>query len=1768
MTDILNQKPASTELTGGAGFTYEDTVVAYYLAHLLRHERAAGQPGIVTSVAVQRQGHGHPMDDVIVGLDDAGTKKSLDLQVKRSVTISGADKQFKEIVAAAVKTQGVDAFVKGSDACGFVVEHVTDTTFRSLSRMISKAKASPDARDFEEYLALTGTAGADDKKLREGVLALLGAANLDEEVSFYRSFVALHLAGLEEGGGLRAEIVNRLQELVADNVDGQDILLFDRLCRIAREGAANAAKWTRSSLLAQLQGSVRLKVAPNFSDDINRLNAASLDALNDVSETVDDFHVARDGLQAEVAQALQTHRIVSIGGQPGCGKSAVLKHFAADAAKLGPILFLKNDRLQGTSWTTFATALGLRHSHAPDLLAEIAASGTPTLFIDGIDRIRPDQQHILTDLIHAIESNPGLQYWKVLASSRDQGLEAYRAWFPQSFYSEKGMGSVSVKGFSDDEAELLAKSKPNLRSLLFSANSAVEQIARRPFFAAVLAKALPQDTEPQTESDLIKAWWLRAGHDAMPETVPQRQRSLVDLAEQGVRNLGKGISIRDLKPETVEHLVALQADHILRTERGGAIVSFTHDIFFEWVFFRLLIELGDKWPSALAAAGEPPLLGRVVGLLAQDALTEMGRWTAGYAKLESIALRSQWRREWLTAPPFTSAFENAVDEFTQRVEANDFALCEKLLVWFQAQHTMPSPIIMQSAVKIDGVDPILMADLLGWPSDGVAWGRLIDWIIAHQQTLPARLVPQALAVFSVWQNALADFKNKRSKNILATCSAWLIELEDEIYAEGYPRVRGKWDALGHEAQKGLATELRSLVLRSARGYSEFAAALFERAVDNKRMLQSAFDDFKGFTSIMAEVAPEAVEKVAEAKLIQELPQDAYDRRRREEVEQAEWREKIGAIPQEKRTRQQNMALLSSHFPTSHFDFELDDTGLEAHNHYFHPPSALHEPFASLLAKSPEVGLRLIIKLTNHATTGWHQIHKFHRRKRGTPIPVVLEFPWCRQEFWGDWHVFGWGLGMLGSELLQCAYLSLAYWAFKEIEQGRSTSDVIKQILEGSECYASLGLCLHLAIETFEVSETTLPIITCQRLWEHDFARLIQEPQKDIDIFGLGLLTQLKGEKAKAKAFLESREYRKRDVYDLAMRFAISRDPSLRNRFKKALEAFPENLPYIIEEEREYPERTQELKEKAELWSGLGNIANYRRYEMEGDQITIGYEPPKPLPEATQEKAAKATESLSQQRVLNWAIKSLKEGKPAEEWTLEKAIAFAKKHDRDDLFNERADVGPHAIQSGVSAIAACVIRFGENDLPERLWAWNVMERVLKMQEPNDCYGSKIPWHPSFYLISALFHDRRSEAPRSSSSASLIELANHLKEDVHIMAFQALFLDPDPHVKWVAAHLAFDLAHHIDPIQNEETFERDDTADREARKAALRKALHALGTESEEGFEPLPPAWVKACKRNRCVEDYWTAPERSFDSQYAAKLFAHFPLEEWCRSDIYRPKIQPLLVDLARWTAERLMPPWDDRKTRRDKETNLFGWERALGTMLARALPFFNLQWVRDNFFKPFSPDDEEALRVLAQFAESIVTRHVFDAKDIPENALPVLDDCVQRVIDDRAFTPNGYRAGEIYGHNMPELIKALLFVNVEVECPGAARFVNGDWSSIAIIMPLVTRLIKAAGWSTYVMKNFLTLCERAAASYPIDAFIEQATAALDSIEYAKGGWAGTSLPARLAAIIQRLAEANYPLEVNHARGLLKLLDALIDLGDRRSAALEQDEAFRRIQGLIA
>ena len=259
----------SPELTGGAGYTYEDTVVAYYLASLLRNEGAVGQAGVVTRVAVQ-QAPAFPLDDLVVRFDHQGAERMLSLQVRRKVVISGAESntRFREILCSAAATLSDPKFRAGTDAYGFVAEYAAQRRLRDLNRLIRFAKSSPDEAGFEYHFANTGAASQAVRRLRRELANSIKAASPEEEWQFYRHFVALRMDGLQGDGPLGVELANRLRELAAE---GETLL--DVLRTSAREGAGTAQNWTRESLLRQLRDRVALNVAPSYAADMGRLGS-------------------------------------------------------------------------------------------------------------------------------------------------------------------------------------------------------------------------------------------------------------------------------------------------------------------------------------------------------------------------------------------------------------------------------------------------------------------------------------------------------------------------------------------------------------------------------------------------------------------------------------------------------------------------------------------------------------------------------------------------------------------------------------------------------------------------------------------------------------------------------------------------------------------------------------------------------------------------------------------------------------------------------------------------------------------------------------------------------------------------------------------------------------------------------------------------------------------------------------------------------------------------------------------------------------------------------------------------------------------------------------------------------------------------------------------------------------------------------------------------------------------------------------------------------
>ena len=562
------------------------------------------------------------------------------------------------------------------------------------------------------------------------------------------------------------------------------------------------------------------------------------------------------------------------------------------------------------------------------------------------------------------------------------------------------------------------------------------------------------------------------------------------------------------------------------------------------------------------------------------------------------------------------------------------------------------------------------------------------------------------------------------------------------------------------------------------------------------------------------------------------------------------------------------------------------------------------------------------------------------------------------------------------------------------------------------------------------------------------------------------MTRLTSEQAEAKEYLDTRVSRKRGVRELVMHFALGPDENLRLRLREALARFPDDLPHEIEETRSDRNLTASLKEYAERHAGLGDIANYRKHTTEDKQVVISYQPPVPAtPEQTQQIAENAT-YLQEMAVLGWAERSLADNTLSDGMALADAVALARERDKASMFEERRDVGEHAPQSLIAAIAACIIRFGAPSNQDREWALDVLARIEGMKERSDTfYGSKIPWQPTISLITGLAHIRESHPSDVELARRLMRLTVYPLEEISNLAFATLFRDPDPRVAWVTAQLVLELAiYHRPKIKKDGR--RDDRVNRAVRKRSLIRALRALGGSEIAPLTPLPPAWVRTPRRgwDGQLEDEftWAEPNPFFDAQFAANVFQHLPIEAWCQSDMYRPLLQRTLKQFVAWTSERLMPSWREHGEDGDSY-KVIEWTRLLGDLLARAAPYYETEVVSQEFLAPFLTDDQNGLLVLAPLVDRTVARHVLDVQTILSNTFALLNDCVERVVRDRVFNPATYRAGEVRGSELPELIQALLCVAVE-KADGAARFVNGDWSQINLIMPLVTRLVTATGWS--------------------------------------------------------------------------------------------------------
>ena len=94
--------------------------------------------------------------------------------------------------------------------------------------------------------------------------------------------------------------------------------------------------------------------------------------------------------------------------------------------------------------------------------------------------------------------------------------------------------------------------------------------------------------------------------------------------------------------------------------------------------------------------------------------------------------------------------------------------------------------------------------------------------------IPVRLYPAVLAIFEVWQNALAGVRNAVSRAILTQCAEWLRDLQTPSSTEEPEARSARWEQVADIGEFGKS--LSQLILRASLAEPAFAEEYLERVI--------------------------------------------------------------------------------------------------------------------------------------------------------------------------------------------------------------------------------------------------------------------------------------------------------------------------------------------------------------------------------------------------------------------------------------------------------------------------------------------------------------------------------------------------------------------------------------------------------------------------------------------------------------------------------------------------------------------------------------------------------------------------------------------------------------------------------------------------------------------------------------------------------------------------------------------------------------------------
>ena len=995
---------SSPEATGGAGNAFEVKVGAQFLALLLLH----GIPPVltqtqVTQVAFQNGYRGWATDDLLVGCtDESGTVHKIAIQSKLGFTVSASNPECIKTFSGFwtdFRAQGL--FDPELDILVLVVQRATNVIMKGLGGLLACARAASDHTDFGDRLNTPRFVSNDVRKAAEAIKQIIESSKtpVPSEADFWRFLKRIFLLPLDLNTSSAQDEANTKQILAQavnpsiDDPIGRAQPGWLQLVDLAQHCNQSAQLITYVDLPEELRQRFRPVGSPNNGLQILRDRSGRV--LADVRSTIGgDVSVPRAEVVTQVVEALSDHSVVLLEGPPGAGKSAVAKELVQGAYE---------DCVCVSFWgDDFATAR-LDDVFSPFTLSELESliwsQHRVLVHVERAERIlEHETDQAFQDLLNLVERFRNL---RLLLTCRDYAAATLLTSYIQP--RTQSYQVVEIPLFTDQEVDRVVRQIPSLHTLALS--DGLKRLLRNPFYLSVAANIdwpSEQTALPNSATELRRRFWrqiVRREDYSAGDLPRRRHEALVSLAVNRAKALRPFVPMNDSDHEALRRL---HRDGLVQIN-GVDHFAPDHDVIEDWALESWLDKLAEDkdWQAVADAVASYPALQRGFRRWLSGALQDRSQRADEFVALTYAdpALNQVFRDDVLVAVMQAPDAPEFFARQRRRLMSDDGALLLRLIPLVRVACTKPAP----KFPDMPGLPSVLLVP------NGSAWHAILQ-VVAEglDHLLPEHLEP-VVGLIEDWARGLTeDDRLPNGSEAFATIAYRLLD-----YLGGYGARTSKKRVLKAIARLPEADEDQFL-------------ALMEATTDSNRR-DNLSDDLC-----------EVVLNCSDGYYVcQRFPNNVADLFKSRYLLSRHATNRVVQID-----------------PWSPISDDWDDSDESRFGVRERVPlpeaSALSGPFTPLLKTHPEIGVQLILDLTNHVGE-W-----LTERFTGSP-PEIATFPTVfalsdgtESHQWANGHLWQAYRGTsVFPTIVSSALMALERWLLERCKAQDDVTSWMIKILQGS-----------------------------------------------------------------------------------------------------------------------------------------------------------------------------------------------------------------------------------------------------------------------------------------------------------------------------------------------------------------------------------------------------------------------------------------------------------------------------------------------------------------------------------------------------------------------------------------------------------------------------------------------------------------------------------------------------------------------------------------------